>query len=37
MGFTDDPQSGLSSEAFTGPATATLATVAFTTRTAALR
>jgi hypothetical protein len=37
MGFTDDPQSGLSSDGFTGSATATLTTVAFTTRTASLK
>jgi uncharacterized protein YcbK (DUF882 family) len=37
MGFSDDPQLGLVSDSFTGSATATLATVAFTTRTASLK
>lgn len=37
MNFSDDPQPGLSFDSFTGSATATLATVAFTTRTAALK
>ncbi|MET0969556.1 MAG: DUF882 domain-containing protein [Tardiphaga sp.] len=37
MGFSDDPQPGLSSDGFTGPATTTLSTMVFTTRTASLR
>jgi uncharacterized protein YcbK (DUF882 family) len=37
MSFSADPQPGLLSDSFTGSATATLATTAFTTRTAALK
>jgi hypothetical protein len=37
MSFSDDPQMGLVSERFTGPATATLATQSFKLRTASLR
>ena len=37
MTFTDDPLMGMSSDCFTGSATATLATTSFVLRTAALR
>jgi hypothetical protein len=37
MTFTDDPLMGMSSDRFTGSATATLATTSFVLRTAALR
>ena len=37
MGFSDDPQMGLSCDRFTGSATATLATQSFVLRTASLR
>jgi uncharacterized protein YcbK (DUF882 family) len=36
MGFSDDPQSGLTADRFSGPATATLATQSFVLRTASL-
>jgi uncharacterized protein YcbK (DUF882 family) len=36
MGFSDDPQLGMVSDQFTGPAVATLTTVSFVVRTAAL-
>jgi hypothetical protein len=37
MGFSDDPQMGLTCDRFTGSATATLATQSFVLRTASLR
>jgi hypothetical protein len=37
MSFSDDPQMGLVSDRFTGPAIATLATQSFVMRTASLR
>jgi hypothetical protein len=37
MSFSDDPQMGLVSDRFTGPAVATLATQSFVMRTASLR
>jgi uncharacterized protein YcbK (DUF882 family) len=37
MGFSDDPQSGLVSDQFTGPAVAKLTTMSFVVQTAALR
>jgi uncharacterized protein YcbK (DUF882 family) len=36
MGFSDDPQMGITADRFSGPATATLATQSFTLRTASL-
>jgi hypothetical protein len=37
MGFSDDPQMGMSCDQFTGSATATLSTQSFVMRTASLR